>query len=264
MLTRLRASERLADHVAALTRHHLRLGFLVHEMPLSRQDDLPLPADLRAGPGRRHAAQRRRPPGHPRTGLRGGDRAPPGAGSASCWRRRWPGGGIRRGRRCAATSWPGRSGSAARPGARAVARRARGGSVRRRDHGPRGGDRVRARPAAQPPGGGTIGCRAVSDPDCIFCKIIAGELPGQIVDQDERTVAFMDISPATRGHALVVPAATPATCWRSSPMSSPRSMAAAQRLAQRVARAAGRRRRQPAQLVRRRRPGRPCSTSTST
>jgi histidine triad (HIT) family protein len=45
----------------------------------------------------------------------------------------------------------------------------------------------------------------VSDPDCIFCKIIAGELPGQIIDQDERTVAFMDINPATRGHALVVP-----------------------------------------------------------
>jgi histidine triad (HIT) family protein len=43
------------------------------------------------------------------------------------------------------------------------------------------------------------------DPDCIFCKIIAGELPATIVDQDERTVAFMDISPATRGHLLVVP-----------------------------------------------------------
>ena len=43
------------------------------------------------------------------------------------------------------------------------------------------------------------------DPDCIFCKIIAGELPGQIVDRDERTVAFMDINPATRGHLLVVP-----------------------------------------------------------
>jgi poly(A) polymerase len=36
LLSGLRASERLAAHVAALTRHHLRLGFLVHEMPLSR------------------------------------------------------------------------------------------------------------------------------------------------------------------------------------------------------------------------------------
>ncbi|MEA2358958.1 MAG: poly(A) polymerase [Solirubrobacteraceae bacterium] len=36
-LTRLRASERLRAHVAALTRHHLRLGFLVHDMPLDRR-----------------------------------------------------------------------------------------------------------------------------------------------------------------------------------------------------------------------------------
>ena len=42
-------------------------------------------------------------------------------------------------------------------------------------------------------------------PDCIFCGIIAGDVPGEIVDSDEHTVAFMDINPATRGHALVVP-----------------------------------------------------------
>ncbi|HEY8303126.1 MAG TPA: HIT family protein [Solirubrobacteraceae bacterium] len=41
--------------------------------------------------------------------------------------------------------------------------------------------------------------------DCIFCKIVAGQLPATIVDEDERTVAFMDLNPATRGHALVVP-----------------------------------------------------------
>jgi len=43
--------------------------------------------------------------------------------------------------------------------------------------------------------------------DCLFCKIVAGELSAQIVDSDERTVSFMDINPATRGHALVVPRA---------------------------------------------------------
>ena len=42
------------------------------------------------------------------------------------------------------------------------------------------------------------------DPNCIFCKIIAGELPARIVDEDEHTVAFLDIAPATRGHTLVV------------------------------------------------------------
>jgi histidine triad (HIT) family protein len=45
----------------------------------------------------------------------------------------------------------------------------------------------------------------MSDPDCIFCKIVAGDLPATIVDQDERTVSIMDINPATRGHALVIP-----------------------------------------------------------
>ena len=43
------------------------------------------------------------------------------------------------------------------------------------------------------------------DPECIFCKIVAGELPATFVAEDEETVAFMDISPATRGHALVIP-----------------------------------------------------------
>jgi histidine triad (HIT) family protein len=45
----------------------------------------------------------------------------------------------------------------------------------------------------------------MADPNCIFCRILTGELPATIVDQDERTIAFMDISPATRGHALVIP-----------------------------------------------------------
>jgi len=47
----------------------------------------------------------------------------------------------------------------------------------------------------------------MNEPDCIFCKIVAGEIPARIVDEDERTIAFMDIAPATRGHALVIPRA---------------------------------------------------------
>jgi histidine triad (HIT) family protein len=47
----------------------------------------------------------------------------------------------------------------------------------------------------------------MSDPDCVFCKIVAGELPATIIAEDERTIAFMDIAPATRGHALVIPRA---------------------------------------------------------
>jgi histidine triad (HIT) family protein len=43
--------------------------------------------------------------------------------------------------------------------------------------------------------------------DCIFCRIAAGELPATVVAEDERTISFMDINPATRGHALVIPRA---------------------------------------------------------
>ena len=43
------------------------------------------------------------------------------------------------------------------------------------------------------------------DPDCIFCKVIAGEIPGEVVDSDDRTVTVMDINPATRGHVVVIP-----------------------------------------------------------
>jgi histidine triad (HIT) family protein len=43
--------------------------------------------------------------------------------------------------------------------------------------------------------------------DCLFCKIVAGEIPAQIVYADARTVAFMDTAPATRGHCLVAPRA---------------------------------------------------------
>jgi histidine triad (HIT) family protein len=47
----------------------------------------------------------------------------------------------------------------------------------------------------------------MADTDCIFCKILTGEIPATIVGEDERTVTFMDINPATRGHMLVIPRA---------------------------------------------------------
>ena len=44
-----------------------------------------------------------------------------------------------------------------------------------------------------------------ADPECLFCRIVSGEIPSTRVDEDDRTVTFMDINPATRGHVLVVP-----------------------------------------------------------
>ncbi|MBA2567428.1 MAG: HIT family protein [Thermoleophilaceae bacterium] len=43
--------------------------------------------------------------------------------------------------------------------------------------------------------------------DCIFCSIVRGDMPAEIVDEDEHTLAFMDINPWTQGHALVIPRA---------------------------------------------------------
>jgi histidine triad (HIT) family protein len=41
--------------------------------------------------------------------------------------------------------------------------------------------------------------------DCIFCKIIAKEIPGDILYEDERVIAFKDIQPAAPIHILIVP-----------------------------------------------------------
>jgi histidine triad (HIT) family protein len=43
------------------------------------------------------------------------------------------------------------------------------------------------------------------DPECIFCKIIAGEIPCAKVFESERILSFLDIAPVNKGHALVIP-----------------------------------------------------------
>jgi len=43
--------------------------------------------------------------------------------------------------------------------------------------------------------------------DCIFCKIVDGEIPAALVYQDERVIAFDDISPQAPVHTLVIPRA---------------------------------------------------------
>ena len=46
---------------------------------------------------------------------------------------------------------------------------------------------------------------AQTDPDCVFCKIIAGNIPSRKIDEDEVSYAFLDVAPFHRGHTLVVP-----------------------------------------------------------
>lgn len=44
-----------------------------------------------------------------------------------------------------------------------------------------------------------------SDPDCIFCKIVNGEIPAGLVHKDEQTTAFRDLNPQAPVHVLIVP-----------------------------------------------------------
>lgn len=74
----------------------------------------------------------------------------------------------------------------------------------------------------------------MADNDCVFCKIIAGELPSQRVYENERTMTFMDISPATPGHALVVPRTHADDLLDIDPEDLAATIAAAQRHAARV------------------------------
>ncbi len=46
-----------------------------------------------------------------------------------------------------------------------------------------------------------------SDPDCIFCKIVAGEIPCSKVYETDTVLAFLDIAPVNPGHVLVLPKA---------------------------------------------------------
>ena len=74
----------------------------------------------------------------------------------------------------------------------------------------------------------------MADPDCLFCGIVAGSIPSETIDSDERTVAFMDINPATPGHALVVPREHSADLLEIGPEDLTATILAAQRLSKRM------------------------------
>ena len=70
--------------------------------------------------------------------------------------------------------------------------------------------------------------------DCLFCGIVAGTVPSEIIASDERTVSFMDINPATAGHALVVPRTHSADLLEIEPDDLEAVTLAAQRFAKRA------------------------------
>jgi histidine triad (HIT) family protein len=52
---------------------------------------------------------------------------------------------------------------------------------------------------------------------CIFCRIVAGDIPAEIVARDDACVAFLDVTPLADGHVLVVPTAHVATIEELAP-----------------------------------------------
>jgi histidine triad (HIT) family protein len=67
--------------------------------------------------------------------------------------------------------------------------------------------------------------------DCIFCKIVERTSPARIVHEDERTLAFMDLFPLTRGHALVVPKVHATNLFEIAPDDAAAVMLTTQRVA---------------------------------
>lgn len=76
-------------------------------------------------------------------------------------------------------------------------------------------------------------------PDCIFCKIIAGELPSSKVYEDGEVVAFLDIYPTRPGHTLVVPKIHCDDVVGCDPTALARMIQVAQKIAPAVVKAAG-------------------------
>ncbi len=74
---------------------------------------------------------------------------------------------------------------------------------------------------------------------CIFCKIIAGELPSSKVYEDEHVVAFLDIHPVAPGHTLVVPKTHCDDLIGCDPTAAAHMIQAAQKVASAVVKATG-------------------------
>ena len=74
----------------------------------------------------------------------------------------------------------------------------------------------------------------MTEPDCVFCRIVAGDEPARVIHRDERTVSFMDTNPIVPGHCLVVPRSH-SRDWLDAP---PEDLAAVAAAAQQVGRAA--------------------------
>ena len=102
-----------------------------------------------------------------------------------------------------------------------------------------------------------------TDGNCIFCKIVAGQIPCFKLLEDANTIAFMDINPVNPGHALAVAKGH----WPTVDVIPPEVLAEVAQTAQKVAKAAFKALGPPASICCRptaRAPGRACRICTST
>ena len=67
--------------------------------------------------------------------------------------------------------------------------------------------------------------------DCIFCKIVAGDIPAFKIHEDMAALAFMDINPLSEGHALVIPKRHCAGLFDADDLTLAATMAAARKVA---------------------------------
>jgi len=67
--------------------------------------------------------------------------------------------------------------------------------------------------------------------DCIFCKIIAGEIPSATIYEDEDFKVIMDISPAAKGHAIILPKRHFADLYELDEITSLKALAVARKVA---------------------------------
>ena len=73
-----------------------------------------------------------------------------------------------------------------------------------------------------------------NDPECIFCKILEGDIPSFKLFEDNETYAFMDINPLNDGHALVIPQSPHANIYEAPADVLASVMATAQRIARAI------------------------------
>ena len=78
-----------------------------------------------------------------------------------------------------------------------------------------------------------------TDPDCLFCKIVAGQIPCHKLREDAQVLAFLDIGPLSKGHTLVIPKAHASRLEQLPSDAAAACLRAAHRLAPAVLKAAG-------------------------